>query len=166
MIGQEIQDHFWTGDDNVDSEMEKAFVGVLGADELAAFLKQANEKQFAIVNVQDTGEEGSHWYAVFKRGPSNFEVFDSLGQDKDTLRSRIGSAKCIAYNKTAVQGPNSTKCGEFSTYFSTCRMLNYDCEFEEVFEDSFTVDFNINEAIVTKYWEQGILHEDAPPTSQ
>lgn len=156
MIGHEITHHFET---TGGLQLLKAFAGVLGADQLSEFLEEAEPTHFAIVNVQETTEQGSHWFAVFKHDTSSYEVFDSLGQSEETVRDRFANADYVAFNTTAVQSNESTKCGEFACYFCTCRMLNYDQSFHEVFAECFTTDFIENDKIVQHYWLDGTLYD-------
>ena len=155
MLGSDIQKHF----DN-DSFWLRHFIGVLGAEELGR-VKQAEENTFAIVNVDPTTESGTHWYALFKVGTETYELFDSLGfADEHSVNKRLeslGGYEILTFNEHAVQHKESTKCGEYAVYFSACRMQNYDEDFNEVLNKSFTRDFGQNDEIVSDYWNRGIF---------
>lgn len=141
--------------------VQKYFLGVYAADELKKTLRKASPRTFCIVNTDKSCEAGSHWYVVFKISNSCYETFDSLGQSEDTAKLRVGKVRQCVFNETKVQADSSKSCGKFAAYFSVTRVFNYEETFAEVFSDCFTADLDFNEAIVNRFWELDLLHNDS-----
>jgi hypothetical protein len=91
-----------------------------------------------------------------KTDKSTLEYFDSLGVTENKLTilksfCRLKSITKINYNETAFQKDNSQSCGLFVLYFVFKRMFNLDLTFQEILNDIFETDNNLNELNVTKF---------------
>jgi hypothetical protein len=137
--------------------LQNCYLGIFACDE-AEIKLQTSElvPSFLVCNRDSSTEPGSHWLVIFRTGSSTYEIFDSLGQDEQTARSRLGSnvvSECV-FNTDAVQSVESISCGKYVIYFSVARMLSYGETFQRVLNESFSQDLNFNEAIVEHYWTQ------------
>jgi hypothetical protein len=70
----------------------------------------------------------------------------------------------IDYDETAFQKEDSTSCGLFVLYYIFKRMFNLDLSFEEILDDIFEVDTNLNEQNVISFCKK-IKNEYKPPIS-
>ena len=84
------------------------------------------------------------------------EYFDSLGVSEHKLNKLKSYCKFktitkVDYNETAFQKENSETCGLFVLYYIFKRMFNLDLTFEEILEDIFETDNNLNENAVNTF---------------
>jgi hypothetical protein len=91
-----------------------------------------------------------------KSDKSTLEYFDSLGVTEDKINKlksfcKLKTVTKINYNETAFQKDDSQSCGLFVLYFIFKRMFNLDFTFEEIIEDIFEKDNNLNELNVDKF---------------
>ncbi len=91
-----------------------------------------------------------------KSDKSTLEYFDSLGVTEtkiNILKSfcKLKSVTKINYNETSFQKDTSQSCGLFALYFIFKRMFNLDLTFEEILDDIFETDNNLNEHNVDKF---------------
>ena len=98
----------------------------------------------------------THLLTLFR---TTLEIFDSLGVDNtklDTLKKylKFKGIKNIHINETAVQQENSDSCGLFVVYYIWQRMYNLDLSFDEILEQSFTIEKESNEENVKQFCEQ------------
>ena len=87
------------------------------------------------------------------------EIFDSLGVDEvklDTLKKylKFKGIKNIHINETPVQQENSDSCGLFVVYYIWHRMYNLDLSYDEILEQSFTIEKESNEETVRQFCDQ------------
>lgn len=158
MLGSELLNHF-----EKDIAHRDQFIGILGAEELKAALRKAGNRTFCVVNVDKTTETGTHWYCVFKHSAFCYDLMDSLGVSENEVKSRLGKIKTCYFNVERIQSKTSNRCGAYCAYFAFCRLTNFDCEFAEVFSESFSSSFVKNEEIVDYFWQTGLLHETFNP---
>jgi hypothetical protein len=84
------------------------------------------------------------------------ECFDSLGLNENKLHNlktycQFKGISKIDYNETSFQKDDSDSCGLFVLYYIFKRMFNLDLTFEEILEDIFENDKNLNELNVIKF---------------
>lgn len=89
---------------------------------------------------------------------TTLECFDSLGVNENKLTNlkiycKLKQISKIDYNETAFQKEDSESCGLFVIYYIFKRMFNLDLEFEEILDDIFEVDTNLNELNVLTFCE-------------
>jgi hypothetical protein len=154
MLGLEIVDYF-----RQQPLLKKHFLGVFAADSLPNLIPRLREKKFAVINTDIAAGDGKHWYALFKVN-KNLECFDSLGlRDGETILDRLEPVKKVIFNKSPVQPLHSDKCGWYAIYFATARMLNCDLPFQEILNDYFEKDLEVNDQIVEKFRQNKELPE-------
>ena len=95
----------------------KEYIGAFLVDELKK-LKFKDNKFFLIVNLQHTGQQGSHWVLVVKL-PFLVLYFDPFGMLMDkrvfSLMKRVGGKNLkLACNDIKYQSDESTYCGYMS----------------------------------------------------
>ena len=80
------------------------------SDEIPSTLSQ--RRPYAIVNLDNSTEPGSHWIAVSHVGPRKLLVYDSFGA-RHTIPSCIMKLypRSIATDPDAEQGLKETNCG-------------------------------------------------------
>jgi hypothetical protein len=91
-----------------------------------------------------------------KSDKCTLEYFDSLGVTENKINilksfCKLKSVTKINYNETAFQKDTSQSCGLFVIYFIFKRMFNLDLTFEEILEDIFETDNNLNENAVNTF---------------
>ena len=94
---------------------------------------------------------GKHWFLLFESSDEILELFDSLGSDKEYIRTYLPYNAIYEYNTFPVQCNNSELCGKFVLYFVVFRYFNLDGEFEDVLNEIFTTNCSTNEARVNKF---------------
>jgi hypothetical protein len=73
-----------------------------------------------LVNTQDRGTPGQHWFALFVTEDGLVEFADSLGRKPTDYKIRLD---CIYYSD-AVQPPGSELCGLYVLYYLYWRTRN------------------------------------------
>lgn len=96
---------------------------------------------------------GRHWFVILKNFSGEVELFDSLGNEEDSIVEKLKKQKegLCHFNKSPVQGQYSNCCGEFVVYFCILRFFNWDLSLEEFLNDIFTDDKVANEAEVIDF---------------
>ena len=92
------------------------------------------------------------------------EFFDSLGVSESKINNlklycKFKGIKKIEYNETSFQSDNSESCGLFVLFFIFQRMFNLDLTFDEILEEIFEINKNVNEETVVNFCES--LHLDS-----
>jgi hypothetical protein len=92
------------------------------------------------------------------------EYFDSLGVSEHKLNKLKSYCKFktitkVDYNETAFQKENSETCGLFVLYYIFKRMFNLDLTFEEILDDIFEIDNDINELKVINFAKNIVKNE-------
>ena len=90
-------------------------------------------------------------------------MFDSLSVDADKLNNlkiygKLKGIKTIKYNESSFQTDNSDSCGLFVIYFIWQRMFNLDLNFDQILEEIFVADNDLNELKVKEFCQN--LEED------
>ena len=67
------------------------------------------------------------------------------------IYGKLKGIKSIEYNETAFQTDNSESCGLFVIYFIWQRMFNLDLNFDQMLEESFVSDKDLNELKVKEF---------------
>jgi hypothetical protein len=136
-------------------ELRKQFIGVFSIDTLPKIIKY---RTFCICNTDVHNGIGKHWICFIRNEHSEIECFDSLGIT-DEKRELLSSyckfkQKSIIYNETKFQKDNTDSCGLFCLYFLIERMHNLDLTFEELLEDIFCPNEDINESRVSLFCDK------------
>ena len=144
MRGNEIVDllHFFP-------QVKTHFLGVYSLDQLKNIKFKA--WQAAIINLEPSYLEGSHWFTVICTGKERFELTDSLGTTRQFVNRFFN--KC-EFNKTILQPLNSHSCGLFCCYtiverFSQGRKL----PFSQFINEIFTSDRVSNESKIIDFFQ-------------
>lgn len=129
------------------------FKGVYSIDTVPKYLAK---NSFVILNTEEYSQPGQHWFCFIKKGPKNYELFDSLGIDENRLdhlkKYKIFPLKSkIKFNKTQVQNVSTETCGLFVLYFLIQRMHNLDLSFDTLLNEIFDDDVNLNENKVKNF---------------
>ena len=87
---------------------------------------------------------------------TTLECFDSLGVNENKLNNlktycQFKTISKIDYNETSFQREDSDSCGLFVLYYIFKRMINLDLTFEELLEEIFETDNNLNELHVINF---------------
>ena len=75
-----------------------------------------NQSGFAICNLDNSTQAGSHWVAVFNQRQTVIDVFDSYGGIPKELADYTANLP-VNYSSKVVQGALSTTCGQHCLYF-------------------------------------------------
>lgn len=95
---------------------------------------------------------GQHWFVIFRPSSDVIEVFDSLGSDAKSIKSKQLPFKAVyEFNETALQNPASSLCGQFCIYFIVNRLYELDSELNEVVNDIFVKNTEENEKAVRDF---------------
>jgi hypothetical protein len=97
--------------------------------------------------------EGKHWFVVYKSSVDLTEVFDSLGTTASFVSQKLRFKTVYEFNTTQVQSDESKLCGEFCLYFIVNRLLSLDMSFQDVLNDLFDINCDINEKRVKDFVE-------------
>ena len=126
------------------------FLGVFSIDQMPTKIKT---RTFFICNLSKHTEEGSHWIVIIKTDINQLEIFDSLGVKIDYVTSflKLKNKITIEYNETQFQSNTSVSCGFFCLYFSIERLFNLSMTFENLLEDIFDLNTEINEQKVLDF---------------
>ena len=86
------------------------------------------------------------------------EIFDSLAIDNIKLEAlkknlKFKGIQNIHINETPVQKENSDSCGLFVVYYIWHRMYNLDLSYDEMLEQSFSTNKELNEVTVKQFCE-------------
>ena len=103
-----------------DPKSNNKFCGVFSSDTLPTDLQ--HYPCGLIANTDASTEKGSHWVAFYFPNRDEGEFFDSYGFPpafyRTTFQTFLDShSKTWTYNSHAIQGLNSSTCGQFSLYF-------------------------------------------------
>ena len=84
------------------------------------------------------------------------EIFDSLAIDDTKLEIfkknlKFKGIQNIHINETPVQKENSDSCGLFVVYYIWHRMFNLDLSYDEILEQSFSTNNELNEDAVKQF---------------
>ena len=99
----------------------KGYRGCYAKDNLPRKIKR---KEYAVVNLDDSGNPGTHWVAVVNDPKCDFvEYFDPFGIMPPTeIHEYMKTAqKDIRYNDNQLQDTLSVKCGYFCCHYITER---------------------------------------------
>ena len=101
-------------------------VGVFPSDRLP---KNIQPPCGFIVNTDPSTQPGTHWIAIFF-SPETVEYFDSYGQKPSTtsISKWLLDYKPYWINKKRIQGPGSSVCGHYCTYFLIQRWKGVETE--------------------------------------
>lgn len=134
LYGDEIQDMM---------KKHPSFSGVFARDEVRQIRKMV--PMGAIINLDKTGEPGSHWVALYISRDS-VEYFDPLGEDPGTdivadvmallKRWRMPTMMKFKINKIKYQNSRSTTCGYHSMRFLMDRFNGKTFKFATGFDNS------------------------------
>ena len=103
-------------------EIERLMYGVPGFEGVYAHNQidslKLKPKQGIIYNLEDTGQPGTHWVAIFI-GDKHAEYFDSFGLPPDdrSLKCLQNSGKEPIYSDTQIQENSSIECGYYTMAF-------------------------------------------------
>ena len=94
--------------------------GIYSQSEEPLVAKNLPVNYFAILNDQSSEEKGRHWFLVYRKQPSTYYVFDSLGFSwkKHSLYLKSLPRDLIkVFNKVSVQPGRSKLCGYYCLAF-------------------------------------------------
>lgn len=95
----------------------KWFKGCFAADKLPKTFKKP---ALFIVNTQEAKFSGEHWISIYISEKGHCEYFDAFGQQPSVLHHikfiKKHCTSCV-YSNNQIQGPFSSKCGQFSCSF-------------------------------------------------
>jgi len=86
------------------------FAGVFPSDKIP---KLNNRKRYAILNLDKSGESGSHWVAIAKYSNDTY-IYDSFGRNHEKIiktLSKSGNGKITDADLDAEQEIEETNCG-------------------------------------------------------
>ena len=116
-------------------------------------MKENIEKEFIVINIDETDGRGKHWVTLINRGDKIY--FDSFGvRLLKEVEELVG--KDLYYNTYRIQASDSNMCGYFCINF-----INNvkDVESFHKWLLSYDVrDFEINDKIIIKFDSSGILY--------
>lgn len=94
------------------------FKGCFAADKLPKTFKKPG---LFVVNTQEAQLSGEHWVSIYIAENGICEFFDSFGQPPSVSHHikfiKKHCTKSCIYNNISIQGPFSSKCGQFSSSF-------------------------------------------------
>jgi len=110
-------------------------------------------EHFALVNSDRSGSIGSHWYVIFRASKECLEIFDPLGELKNSSEVLEASPSLLqdkAISRVRVsegiyQPPDSQACAQFAIYFITRRIYHMHETLESVLKKCFTKNVDDNE---------------------
>ncbi len=100
-----------------DIVLSKLFQGVFPSNHLP---KLKIKPHCFISNTEPSTSAGMHWNAWYIDTDDCLDYFDSYGQNWSVNQYYIKfakSMKCSNWNKTKIQGPLSSTCGQYCVYF-------------------------------------------------
>jgi len=130
--------------------LDKHFLGVFAIDEIP---HKIEPKSFFVCNTDPSHLKGKHWIAFICLEKNNCEIFDSLGLKKNEIEQYFNFQQKMnfIYNTTPVQSISSKLCGFFVVTFVIERMLNQTMDFDEIIENIFSHNQDLNDKIVTDF---------------
>ena len=136
--------------------LKKHFKGTFSIDTLPKSLKNLD---FCICNTDLSSGAGIHWFFIFKSSKSTIEVFDSLGVDSEKEKViktyfKFQGIKSIQFNESVFQNQQSNTCGLYVIYFIWQRMFNLDLSFDDILEEIFNHETDLNELKVKQFCEK------------
>jgi hypothetical protein len=109
-----------------DKYSRNSFCGVIPYDKLP--IKKLRRPCSFIINTQKSTEPGEHWVAIYLPKKGKLEYFDSYGfrPTIDKIYKLIHiNGKYYIYNKTTIQGVDSTNCGLYTLFYIYFRARKY-----------------------------------------
>ncbi len=96
--------------------------------------------------------KGIHWFFLGQREIGHYELFDSLGNDVESVKKLLAqfAGKCD-FNENVFQAKESTSCGEFCVYFAIQRYFNEDLDLQQVLEECFDKNLQRNEERIQQF---------------
>ena len=90
--------------------LKKEFSGVYASDTLP---KLKSTSPYAVCNVDNSFQKGSHWLAVIRIGPNKILVYDSFGRKSSELVPNIvgNGMSIVDSDYDAEQQPDEVDCG-------------------------------------------------------
>jgi hypothetical protein len=130
----------------------KKFLGVFSIDTLP---KRIKTNHFCICNTSPSNTHGEHWFCILKINPNCVELFDSLGVDnkkEEFYRHKLPfKENFLTFNVTQFQSNESQNCGFFCVYFLFQRFHNLDLDFDEILEECFGRNYDLNDEKVVEF---------------
>ena len=136
-----------------DGHLNKYFLGVYPSDKIPKSIKIDH---FLICNTGSSESDGVQWFCVYCPEKGYLEIFDSLGVDvlkKDIFKNhfKLRHVRKIKFNTTQVQSDSTQTCGKFCIYFIYQRLFNKDLSFNEILNEIFSTDVDVNEKVVENF---------------
>lgn len=141
--------------------LKSHFYGIFSIE----FVKHLNDLPvlyFAIVNISKHGEEGLHWFLIFRDVGNTFEIFNSQGVQN--LRAFVPYVffalnhldfATFRYNRLRYQSPASVTCGFYCIFYAFQRLQNLTKPYSSLLRDIFSNNVNRNEALVRCFFNHG-----------
>lgn len=96
------------------SLLGKCFKGVFPVDKLPSL----NQGQCCIINLDKTGDPGSHWVAVYKS--KSYCVYDSFGRRSSNILPSLGRLNISDSDYDPEQRVSEDNCGQHSICWLWC----------------------------------------------
>ena len=127
-----------------------SFLGVYARDQVSTI--DFSAQTFAVLNLDPHYKAGSHWTGLVCYENRCMEYFDSLGCDQSMILELSAVCDDLVWNSTALQRRDTRTCAAFVCYFLVQRCENWDLEFDEVLKEFFYPLPELNEELVTSYF--------------
>lgn len=106
-------------------ETRSIFVDVFAADRLP-FKPRAKRPCCYVANTENASERGEHWVVCyFHKKPLMSEYFDSFGRRPFRLPHKRFMGERFRHNRTAIQAPFSTVCGQYVLIYVLLKSRGY-----------------------------------------
>ena len=125
--------------------------GIVSIDKIPLRLKKS---EFVIINQSPSDHNGSHWFLLTKDIEGSYEVFDSLGIDRNKeilMKEYLPDKFCVIYNVSPYQRKDTNSCGCFVLYYLIHKFYNTDCGMHELLSKVFCKNLQKNELKVAKF---------------
>ena len=144
MLGSEITKYFSERPD-----LKPHYLGWTCVDKLPDNLPL---RKYLALNTCTSDKPGEHWVAVGRYSDDIVEIFNSLGNNPNLILLLSSKYKGeIHFNENNLQPLSSDKCGFYVITFIEERLKNFDLSMDEILEETFSSNSNLNDELVLSY---------------